>query len=349
LWLILESLKRIRPGRDLVAVPAYTCFSVPAAIVRAGLRIYPIDVDPKTLDLDYEQIESVSGQELLCILTANLFGYVNDWARMEAIADAKGAFLVDDGAQALGAMRKGRRAGTAGHVGFFSLARGKPLPVGEGGIIVTRCDNIAQALADSAAKLARSSAVQGAALFLKVWASSALLDPKLYWIPNSLPFLKLGVTEYDPGFAITGLPGISQALVGQSLEKLESLNDGRRAKAGSISASLRVNSAFLAPVPPEDCTPTYVRLPLLAQNVKVRDSAVAALQRAGIGASRFYPSAICDIAGIGGRMAMVDFHRRGAEELSRRLLTLPTHALVEPRDVERMAEVLGGIRWPENS
>jgi dTDP-4-amino-4,6-dideoxygalactose transaminase len=305
--------------------------------------IYPIDVHPETLELDYEQLESVPEQELLCILTANLFGYMNDLARMEAIASEKGAFLVDDGAQALGAIRKGKKAGTGGHVGFFSLARGKPLPMGEGGIIVTRCDKIAQALAVSAAKLGRTSAAHGAALFLEVWATSALLDPRLYWIPNSLPFLRLGITEYDPRFPVAGLSGLSQALVGQLLGSLESLNDGRRAKARAISAALPSKCLLVVPAPPEDCVPTYIRLPVLARDATMRQSVVTALERAGIGASPFYPGAICDIAGIGGQMATGDFHRPGAEEISLRLLTLPTHARVEPKDIERIAEVLGGI------
>src|SRR5581483_3195703 len=127
LWMILESLKKLRPGCHLVAVPAYTCFSVAAAVVRAGLKIYPIDVIPETLDLDYEQLERIPAEDLLCILSANLFGFVNDLARLEAIASTTGAFFVDDAAQALGATRDGKLAGTAGHVGFFSLARGKAL------------------------------------------------------------------------------------------------------------------------------------------------------------------------------------------------------------------------------
>src|SRR5579863_938051 len=65
LWLALRSLHRLHPDRDVVAVPAYTCFSVPASIVRAGLKIYPVEIDPKTLDFDTEQLAEVPEKNLL--------------------------------------------------------------------------------------------------------------------------------------------------------------------------------------------------------------------------------------------------------------------------------------------
>src|ERR1700737_2726724 len=56
LWLILRSLQRLHPERDVVALPAYTCFSVPASVVRAGLRILPVEIDPHTLAFDFSHL-----------------------------------------------------------------------------------------------------------------------------------------------------------------------------------------------------------------------------------------------------------------------------------------------------
>src|SRR5262245_24400755 len=72
LWLIVKSLVRLRPERDVVALPAYTCFSVAAAVVRAGLRIQPLDINPHTLDFDFSQLDRLPEKRLLCVITCNL-------------------------------------------------------------------------------------------------------------------------------------------------------------------------------------------------------------------------------------------------------------------------------------
>jgi len=343
LWVILKSLQRLRPQRGVVAIPAYTCFSVAASVVRAGLKVYPIELCADTLDLDYQQLERLPDGELLCMVSANLFGFMNDLPRMQQIASAKGAFLVDDAAQALGATRDGRAAGTTGDVGLFSLARGKALPAGEGGVIVTNNEEIAAAVRQSQSELSPASWAHGAAQFCKVLAGSVLLSPRLYRIPNALPFLKLGVTEYDPGFAVTELTRLSSALLGELWPGLEGLNRGRTQKARAIARAVRTGGKFRVPAPPPNCSPTFIRMPLLAPDQRVRDRAVEALRQVGIGASGFYPTAVCDIEAVAPHMAGEQFHQPQAEELARRILTLPTHPLVEASDVERMAEVLDRV------
>jgi len=343
LWLILRSLRSLRPGRCVVAVPAYTCYSVAAAIVRAGLKLYPVDVDPATLDFDFSQLESLPGENLLCIVTSNLFGLVNDVPRIGEIAGAKGAFVVDDAAQSVGASRNGRPSGTFGDVGFYSLGRGKALAAVAGGLIVTNSDEIASALRDEAERLPKSSFVDATRLLFQLLAYSIFLRPRLYWIPNSLSFLKLGITEFAPDFQVGGLPLLSCALLPQLLNKLPRMNHMRRDNAAAITASLEGNPRFFTPRPPPDCEPTYVRLPIVARDVETRDRAVFSLCAVGIGATRFYPSAICDIPGTESHMAVRNHHCPQAESLARRLLTVPTHPLVTERDLSQMAKVLGEI------
>jgi perosamine synthetase len=78
LALILRSLSRLRPGRRFVAIPAYTCFTVPAAVVRAGLRILPVEIDPQTLDFNFEELNQLPGESLLAVVSSNLFGLINN-------------------------------------------------------------------------------------------------------------------------------------------------------------------------------------------------------------------------------------------------------------------------------
>jgi perosamine synthetase len=86
---------------------------------------------------------------------------------------------------------------------------------------------------------------------------------------------------------------------------------------------------------------------VLANSGELRNRAITKLNRAGIGASPFYPSAICDIPNIVSHMATQSFHRPRAEDLSRTLLTLPTHPLVSERDLDVILKVLGGMAAAE--
>lgn len=56
LTLILQALKELHPDKDEVLIPAFTCYSVPAAIVRAGLKVRICDVEPESLDFDYREL-----------------------------------------------------------------------------------------------------------------------------------------------------------------------------------------------------------------------------------------------------------------------------------------------------
>jgi len=67
LYLILQALKSLSPKQQVV-IPAYTCFSVPSAIVKAGLKVTLCDVDPETFDFDRNQLEKTIGQDTLCVI-----------------------------------------------------------------------------------------------------------------------------------------------------------------------------------------------------------------------------------------------------------------------------------------
>jgi dTDP-4-amino-4,6-dideoxygalactose transaminase len=342
LSVILKGLHRMRPDRCIVALPAYTCFTVAASVARAGLKIYPIDIDPETLDFDFSGLQSLPQKGLLCILVCNLFGLMNDVAGIQEIARAKGALVVDDAAQAMGAYRDGRPAGLLGDVGSYSLGRGKALASLEGGIIVTDSDPIASAIEAEARDLPPATAAYSAWLGIKMMVYAILIDPRLYWIPNAFPFLKLGMTEFEPDFHIGRLSLLHGILLPALLEQLSEINQIRRRNANTLTSAIEGNPFFTTPRRKGDCEPTYVRFPVIARDRATRDRTVARLRAAGIGASAFYPSAVCDIPGIEKHMALADFHRPQAESIAQRLLTLPTHPSVRHVDLERMAHILNG-------
>jgi perosamine synthetase len=344
LWLALEALHRLRPDRDIVAIPAYTCFSVPAAVIRAGLKIHPVDVDPRTLDFDDAGIGALPARRLLAIVPCNLFGFPNDISVVRNAASRLGAYVLDDAAQALGSTDGDQPVGTRGDVGIYSLGRGKSLGSVGGGLLVTDSDEIAGAAKAVWASTGDTDEISGAALLLKMLAYSVLLHPRVFWVPNSLPFLKLGITEFEPSFRICKMHSISWALLEKQLVELDGLNQVRRANARAIAGGLAGHGDFEVLTPGVGKEATFVRLPILAADRRTRDRAVAGLRGAGIGASAFYPTAVCDIPGIERHLSGANLHCARAEQLSEQLFTVPVHPFVRPKDLARTVDVLTGLR-----
>ena len=344
LWLALEALHRLRPDRDVVAIPAYTCFSVPAAIIRAGLKIHPVDINPRTLDFDPTAMAALPCRRLLAIIPCNLFGFPNDISVVRNAALQTGAYVVDDAAQGLGSKDEGQCVGTRGNVGIYSLGRGKSLGSVGGGLLVTDSDEIAVAAKTVWASTGDTDETGGAALLLKMLIYSVLLHPRVFWIPNSLPFLKLGTTEFEPSFRIGKMHWLSAALLEKQLVELDGVNQVRRANAKAIADGLSRNVDFEVLAPGIGKEATFVRQPILAADRTTRDRAVAGLRAAGIGASAFYPTAICDIPGIEKHLSGPNLHCAQAEQLSEQLFTVPVHPFVRSKDIARMVDVLTGLR-----
>jgi len=127
----------IGPGDEVITTP-FTFFSTAGSIWRAGARPVFVDIDPATFNIDAEQIEAAITDRTRAIMPVHLFGQV---AAMEALSDVAGRYgvsIVEDAAQAIGASRHGRAAGTFGRCGCFSFFPSKNLGgLGDGGLIVS--------------------------------------------------------------------------------------------------------------------------------------------------------------------------------------------------------------------
>jgi dTDP-4-amino-4,6-dideoxygalactose transaminase len=340
LYVVFKALHALRPDRNVVAIPGYTCFSVPAAVVRAGLEVYPVEVDPLTLDFDREALGRMAGNRLLCIVATSLFGFMNDRAMLEGVARPAGAFVVDDAAQAFGSTLHGCPAGMLGDAGVFSMGRGKPLFGMGGGLVVTQSDEIADAVRNALQTCSEVSAAHSLRRWLELAAYFVMFHPNFYRMADALPFLQLGVTVYDPGFPVEKLGPVARKLLREMLAIIEDLNAGRRQKANAIREEIGETPQFSFVRPHEGCQPVFTRLPVLAADEALRDRAVTRLRGRGIGASPMYPSAICDIPGLKEHMASDAFHCPRAEQVAKRLFALPTHSFLRDKDIREIAAVL---------
>jgi len=333
LTLILNALKSLSPERNQVLIPAYTCFSVPSAIVKAGLEVSLCDIDPLTFDFDYKLLGEAIGEKTLCVVPIHLFGIPSDMDRIKNLCKDRGVFMVEDAAQAMGAAYNGKKLGTIGDVGFFSLNRGKNITCGSGGIIITNSDIIASAIAKKYSDLKSPGAMQTIKTFLEIFCLSIFINPSLYWIPSALPFLRLGETIFYNNFPIKRLSGTQAGLLMGWQKKLEESNRIRRENSEYFCSTLVSTLTFPSgtPIP-------YLRLPILARNREERDRLFSISRRRGSGLSLMYPTPVNEIEEIKQLFNGKAFPN--AKEVSETLLTVPTHHLLSERDRQKICSQL---------
>lgn len=123
----------IRPGDEVIVSPYSMTCSATAPLIWGGVPVFA-DIDPRTFNLNPEDVERKITPRTKAIIVVDLFGLPYD-KRIDEIAKKHDLVVIEDAAQALGAEREGKFAGTLGHIGVFSFNQGKHLTCGEGGMV----------------------------------------------------------------------------------------------------------------------------------------------------------------------------------------------------------------------
>jgi len=339
LTILLQVLKEGTDRREVV-IPAYTCFSVPSAVARAGLTIRLCDVDPKTLDLDLNALVRLDLKRVLCIVPSGLYGLPADLLALEQIARKWGAYLIDDAAQCLGATQQGRPCGSFGDAGLYSLGRGKGITTMGGGILVTHRDDLARRIVQEISTLPRPKARTGCAAVVSSLLYGTMLRPSLYWLVDHAPFLDLGASHFEPDFPITQLSVFQRRLAMRLMPLLSSYNWLRRDHAHHIQSGIEGVEGIEVPRPSDGANAVYLRFPMLTRDERHRAELLRRFRMAGIVASPSYPTSIDEIPGIASYLAPDQAPCPSGRAIASRILTLPTHAGVTPRDLEVMIRII---------
>lgn len=125
----------IGPG-DEVITSAFTFIASANSILFTGARPVFVDIDPRTYNLDVQQIESVITPRTKAILPVHLYGLACDMDPIMSLAEKHGLAVIEDACQSHGAVYKGKKSGSFG-TGTFSLYPTKNMTSGEGGMITT--------------------------------------------------------------------------------------------------------------------------------------------------------------------------------------------------------------------
>lgn len=135
---------RVGPGDDVVVTPHSFIASV-TAVLHAGARPVFADIDRRTFNLTAESIEAALTPRTKAVVTVHLNGHPADPEATAALCEERGILLVEDCAQAHGALWNDRLVGTFGTIGTYSFWEDKILTTGgEGGMLVTNDDELAR-------------------------------------------------------------------------------------------------------------------------------------------------------------------------------------------------------------
>ena len=349
LALILQGLSRLNPQRKAVVIPAYTCYSVPSAITRAGLKVCPCDMDLNTLDYNHDALEKTiaacvdkSSSPPLAILSIHLFGIPADVERTRRLAERFNTTVVEDAAQAMGGAQEGKKLGTLADVSFFSLGRGKAFSTVEGGVILTSKADLATELSHLMNELPSYSSIEIVSLLAKACFLQIFSNPALFWIPLSIPALRLGETIYDPDFKMRRMSGFQCGLARGWMETLPEHVQSRRQNTIHWESFFESRkNPTLQPYKARGAG--LIRFPLRITDADQREAILKASHWQGLGIMPGYPDTVAGIGELEILEIEEDKESRplpSACSMARELITLPTHSFTTVDDQERIGLLL---------
>lgn len=214
---ILSGLEK----NDEVIIPAHTFCASAIPFARTGARIVWADIDPDTRVISAESIAKLINDKTKVIVVVHLYGLMADMDKIMEIAKIKGALVVEDCAQAIGAEYKGRKSGSIGDFGTFSFHCQKNLTtLGEGGMLTVRSDELAGKVAGLRHNGCRP--YEG--------------SREDYWVPamSNVDLDIAGVWPYN--FCINE---VQCALGSKVLERLDAMNSLRIKRAGYFKEAVK--------------------------------------------------------------------------------------------------------------
>lgn len=133
------------PGDEIIVPATSMSATAVSCLFYGGVPVFA-DIEDRTFCIDPESVKAQLTPRTRAIVATNLFGHPAQLAALRKIADAHGIYLIEDAAQSPLAFEYGRRAGTVGHIGVYSLNYHKHIHTGEGGMCVTADDELATRL-----------------------------------------------------------------------------------------------------------------------------------------------------------------------------------------------------------
>lgn len=309
----------IGPGDEVITTP-FSFIASSNCILFVGATPVFVDIDPVSLNIDPDRIERAITPRTKAILAVEVFGNPAHMDACRAVAARHEIPLIEDCCEGLGGVWRGRPIGSFGRVGVFGFYPNKQITTGEGGMIVTDDDNIADACV-SMRNQGRAAPAPAAR--------------------ESSPTLGMAFMHDRLGYNYR-LPDINAALGVGQMRRLDDILERRDIVANTYMRLLMDTPDLVLPTIDRDTRMSwFVFVVRLADRytAEERDRVIAGLRRHDIGAAAYFPC-----------IHLQPFYRERfgfgpgdfpiAERISQRTLALPFHTRLSAREAGHVAGTL---------
>jgi perosamine synthetase len=303
---LLARIAGLGPGDEAITSPLSFVSSANCLIFEGATPVFA-DVDPGTLNLDPAALEAAITERTKAVVTVDMFGFPCELDEIRAICERHGLALIEDAAEALGAVYKGRPVGGHGVSAVFGFYPNKQVATGEGGVVVTE--------SEAEWRLLRSLRNQGRDYEGGAWFHHVRLGFNYRW------------TDLQAALGIGQLEKLDQllALRSEVARRYDRLLEGVEVERLCSDDADHKRSWFVY----------VVALPPGAD----RDRVMGELRAQGIGTADYVPCVhlqpyMRETYGFGEGLCPV------AEEIATRTLALPFFPQLEEEDQERVVETL---------
>lgn len=298
----------VKPG-DEVVVPSFTFAATAGSVLMAGARPTFADIDADTYCVTSETIEAALTRKAKVIMPVHLYGLPADMDPILELAHQRGIAVIEDGAQAHGAEYNGKKVGSISEMTCFSYYAGKNMTTGEGGMITTNDDDLAEQL-----RIIRTHG-----------------EERPYWVAK--PGHNYHMTE------IVAAIGLAQ------LKKLPMFLERRRKNAEYLNEKLSVLGKLITPKEPQGRKHAWYLYTtrLRGANAGKRNKVTEKLRAKNVEATVYYESPLHLMPLYKELITM----KRGAlpetERASRQVFSLPIHPKLTAAELDYIFETVRRI------
>jgi dTDP-4-amino-4,6-dideoxygalactose transaminase len=300
----------VGPGDQVITTP-FSFIATINPILMQGAEPVLVDIDPKTFNIDPAKIAKAITPKTKAIIPVDLYGQPCEWDAINKIAADSGLVVIEDACQAVGAEYKGKKAGSLGDMGCFSLYATKNIMSGEGGVITTDSD-------EYAAKI-RSFRQHG----------------------------MTGPYEYESLGYNYRMMDLQAAIAKEQLKKADNFNRARVENARKLSAGLRKVSGIKIPYLADGRTHVYHQYTIRVEKdfPITRIELQEFLKERGIVVGVYYPKPLDSYPHIKRRLGL----NRGfpnSNDAASAVLSLPVHPMLSDEDV---AQIISAMKEAANA